>query len=69
MTDSIKKIICKYGGRVAAFPGRGSDDAVEQADGRMQTGCCRLWLPVKFEQNHIFPCSLCIFTGIKPVPM
>lgn len=41
---------------MATFPGKGSDDAVEQTDGRMQTGCCLLLLPVKFEENHIFPC-------------
>lgn len=41
---------------MATFPGKGSDDAVEQTDGRMQTGCCLLGLPVKFEENRIFPC-------------
>lgn len=41
---------------MATFPGKGSDDVVEQTEGKMQTGCCLLWLPVKFERNHIFPC-------------
>lgn len=41
---------------MATFPGKGSDDAVEQTDGRMQTGRCLLGLPVEVEENEIFPC-------------
>lgn len=41
---------------MATFPGKGSGDVVEQTEGKMQTGCCLLWLHVKFEQNHIFKC-------------
>lgn len=40
---------------MATFPGKGNDDVVEQAEVKMQTGCRLLRLPVKFEQNHIFP--------------
>lgn len=44
---------------MATFPGKGSDDVVEQAEGKMQTGCRLLRLPVKFEQNHIFSMHFC----------
>lgn len=43
---------------VASFPGKGSDDAVEQTDGRMQTGCCLLGLPVNLWKSH-FPMHFC----------
>lgn len=33
---------------MATFPGKGSDDAVDRAEGRTQTGCVLLWLPVQF---------------------
>lgn len=33
---------------MATFPGKGSDDGVEQAEGRTQTGCYLLRLPVPF---------------------
>lgn len=42
------KRICKWGGWVAAFPGKGSDDAEEHTEGRTQTGCYLLRLPVQF---------------------
>lgn len=53
------KLICKWGGSVATFPGKGSDDAVEQTDGTMQTGCCLLRCPVNLAENHIFPLHFC----------
>lgn len=41
------------------FSGKGSDDAVEQAEGRAQTGCYLLWLPVQFLKSLIFPMNFC----------
>lgn len=40
---------------MAPFPGKGSDDAVEQTDGRMQTGRRLLGLPLEAEENANFP--------------